>query len=92
MTDFGKSWQLSRGRLRAEIESMTPEQLAYRIHSDSLSAGQAVLHVVGVEVWFTSQLTGTELTGDLARVAKSATAGVVNDDPFPFSDEEITLD
>ena len=92
MSDFAKSWQLSRGRLKAEIEGMTSEQLHYRIHPNSLSAGQAVLHVVGVEVWFTAQLIQKELEGDLLRVAKSATAGVVNDDPFPFSDEEITME
>lgn len=90
MTDFAKSWQLSRGRLKAEVEGMNQAQLNYRIHPNSLSAGQAVVHVVGVEIWFVAQLTGAELPGELGRVAKCATEGVVNDNTFPFSDDELT--
>ncbi len=90
MTDFAKSWQLSRGRLRAEVQDMNKAQLDYRIHANSLSAGQAVIHVVGVELYFVAQLIGATLDEKQARVAKAATEGVVNDNPFPFSDEEIT--
>lgn len=92
MTDFSKSWQLSRGRLRAEVEGMSQAQLDYKIHPNSLSAAQAVVHVVGVEIWFIAQLTGTVLEGDHARIAKCATEGVVNDNPFPFTTEELSLE
>lgn len=90
MTDFAKSWQLSRGRLLAEIDGLTHEQLNYRIHPHHLSAGQAVVHVAGVEIWFTAQLTGTSLSDELSKVAKCATEGVVNENPFPFSDDQLT--
>ncbi|MBI1334449.1 MAG: DUF664 domain-containing protein [Armatimonadetes bacterium] len=90
VTDFAKSWNLSRGRLKAEIEGFSHAQMSYRIQPGALSVGEMVVHVAGVEIWFNSQLTGRELSPEEQRVANSATEGVVNDNPFPFSDEEIT--
>ena len=47
-------------------------------------------HVAGVEVSFVSQLTGTALDDLASRLKASATEGVVNENPFPFTPEEIT--
>ncbi len=48
------------------------------------------VHVAGVELSFASQLLGTELDEEGKRVKSSATEGVVNDNPFPYSDAELT--
>lgn len=48
------------------------------------------MHVAGVEVSFVSQLTDTPLNELQTRIKATATDGVVNDKPFPFSSEEIT--
>lgn len=49
-----------------------------------------VVHVVGVEVSFTSQLLGIDLDETGARLKRAATEGVVNDGAFPYSDEELS--
>lgn len=48
------------------------------------------LHVAGVEAFFIRQLTDLTLTDGEKRVEACATQGVVNTEPFPFSDDEIT--
>lgn len=90
MSDFAKSWRLSRGRFLETIGGLNHAQLSWRIHPASLTIGQMALHVAGVEVSFGSQLGGTQLKPDELRLKSAATDGVVNDLPFPFSTEEIT--
>lgn len=69
---------------------LNQEQLNFRLHPDTLTAGEMVLHVAGVEVWFASQLTKKELNQAEHRLTKAAVDGVVNDNPFPFDSEEIS--
>ena len=90
MSDFHTAWTLSRGRFVAELEGLTHEQLSWRMHPGALTLAEAALHVAGVEVKFGSSLLGAEPEGEMARIAAAATEGVVNDNPFPFSPEEMT--
>jgi hypothetical protein len=90
MSDFHTAWTISRGRFVAELEGLTHEQLSWRIHPGTLTLAEAALHVAGVEVKFGSPLLGTQPEGEMARIAAAATEGVVNDNPFPFTDEEMT--
>jgi hypothetical protein len=48
------------------------------------------LHVAGVEVSFSSQLTDSELDADASLLKSAATDGVVNSNPFPYSPEQLT--
>ncbi len=90
MSDFALSWSLSRKRLVDEVEGLDQRQLNWQIHPNCLSIGQMALHVAGVEVSFCSQLSGATLDETGARLKLAATQGVVNDEPFPYSPEEIT--
>jgi hypothetical protein len=90
MTDFAKTYELTRKRFDDSIVGLTNEQLNFRLHGDTLTIGEMALHVAGVELWFISQLTGLELSETETRIAKCATDGAVNDLPFPFSESEIT--
>ncbi len=90
MTDFAIAWELSRGRFVAALDGLTAEQLNFRLHPNSLTIGEMALHVAGVEVSFATQLLGQTPVGDLERLRMAATDGSVNDNPFPFSVEEIT--
>ena len=88
--DFSVSWELSRGRFDQEVLCLSDTQLAYRLYPGSLSIGEMALHVAGVEVWFLYQMQGEPVPEALASVAKCATEGVVNDNPFPFENAHIT--
>jgi len=90
MSDFLTTYNLTRARFDGAVTPLNAEQLNFKLHADALSIGQMALHVAGVEVWFCAQLTGTELSGELALLAKAATDGSVNDLPFPYADAEIT--
>ena len=90
MTQFAISWKLSRGRFVDAIKDLNQEQLNWRLHPGSLTLGEAALHVAGVEVSFVSQLNDAPVDGLAARLKTAATEGVVNENPFPFTSDEIT--
>jgi len=90
VSEFSLSWTLSRQRLVDTISDLNDEQLSWRIYGKSLSIGQMAVHVAGVETLFVSQLLGLELDTEASRLRSSATDGVVNDKPFPYSDSELT--
>ncbi len=90
MSDFSHAWVLSRKRFVDEIGNLNSEQLNWRIYPGALTIGEMALHVAGVELSFGSQLLGTQLEGFAQKVAKAATQGVVNKEPFPFDKAEIT--
>ncbi len=90
MSDFQLTWDLVRGRLEQSLEGLNQEQMNYRLQPESLTIGEMVLHVVGAEMSFVSQLRGETLSGVDARLAACATEGVINDTPFPFEPSEIT--
>ena len=60
------------------------------MQADALTLGEMAVHVAGVEVSFISQLLGTDLSADDQRLKLAATDGVLNEKPFPFSQEELT--
>ena len=90
MSQFAISWRLCRGRFVSEVQGLSQEQLNWRIYPGALTIGEMALHVAGVELSFISQLTGLQLTDQQARLKATATEGVVNENPFPFSPAEIT--
>ncbi|RYG45133.1 DinB family protein [bacterium] len=90
MSDFHAAWSLSRGRYLAELDGLNQEQLNWRLYPGCLSIAEAAIHVAGVEARFGSALEGVEIPADLVRVAQAATEGVVNDNPFPFTSDEMT--
>ncbi len=92
MTDYLAAYQLSRGRFSAEIEGLNQEQLNWKPYPAALSIGEMALHVAGVELWFSAQIKGEALEGESVRLAKTATEGVVNENPFPYSAAEITAE
>ncbi len=90
MSDFSETWALVRGRFEKALEGMDQRQLNWRIHPDTLTLGEMAIHVAGAEVNFISQLLDTPLDEYHQRLKAASTAGIINDDPFPFSPEEIT--
>ena len=89
MSDFAKSWRLSRQRFVDSVSDLNQSQLNYRIHPGVLTIGEMALHVVGVEIWFISQLVEKDLNQAEIRLTHAATEGVVNEQPFPYESEEI---
>jgi len=89
MTDFLDSYNLCRTRFADSVLGLNQAQLNWRLHDQVLTIGESAIHVAGVEMWFLHQLTGEPFAG-FEKVMQSATAGVVNDDAFPFAPEEIT--
>ena len=81
-----------RGRFDDAVSGLSQEQLNWRMHPGSLTLGEMAVHVAGVEVSFVSQLRGDELDADAQRLKAAATDGVLNEKPFPFSEEELTPD
>jgi len=92
MSDFAETWTLIRGRFDAEVSGLSAAQLNWRLHPDSLTLGEMALHVAGVEISFTHQLTGAPLDAFTTKLKAAATDGSVNDKPFPFAVAEITPD
>ncbi len=84
------TWELTRGRFVKELEGLSAAQLVWKLYPAALSIGQMAIHVAGVEVSFASQLAGTSLDVFSTRVKQAATNGIVNEEPFPFPDSEIT--
>lgn len=92
MSEFEQSWELSRKRLVDEIYGLSSNQLNWRLHPNALTIGEAILHVVGVEVSFSSQLLDLPLTQEDSKLKSAATDGVVNRNEFPYAPEEISLE
>lgn len=90
MSDFSETWSLTRKRFDDSLAGLNAEQMNWRLHPGTLTIGEMALHVAGVEVSFITQLKGETPEGLEARIKLTATEGVVNDNPFPFSAEEIT--
>lgn len=90
MSDFLGAWQLSRGRFLDSFKTMSAAQINWRMHPGTLTIAEMALHVAGVEVSFSSQLTGADLDPAQARLKSAATEGVVNENPFPYRVEEMT--
>lgn len=92
MNDFLAAYQISRTRFEDEVKGLTQEQLNWRMQPGSMTIGEAAMHVAGAEVNFISQLLGSSLNEYAERIKSAATEGVVNDEPVPYSPDEITPD
>lgn len=90
MSDFAETWLLIRRRFDDAVLDLNSEQLNWRMQPGALTLGEMALHVAGVEVSFLSQMLGEATDGDLDRLRRAATDGSVNDEQFPFSEDEIT--
>jgi hypothetical protein len=90
MGDFDATWRLTRQRFDDAVLGLSAAQLNWRLHDEVLTIGQMAIHVAGVEASFITQLTGESLDEEHERVRKAATDGTINDNPFPFGDDEIT--
>src|SRR5687767_5597774 len=90
MSDFGVTWQLTRGRFVDTVAGLTHEQLTWRMQPDSLPLAKMAVHVAGVEVSFISQLLESPLDDLGMPIKAAATDGVANDQPCPFASEELT--
>ncbi len=89
-SDFSQSWALSRSRFLDSFSDLNHEQINWRLHDETLTIAEMALHVAGVEIYFTTQLLKQTPEGVAATIAKCATEGVVNANPFPFSVDEMT--
>lgn len=89
---FVETWNLTRGRFSDSFAGWSHDQLHFRCFPDSMTAAEMALHVAGVEVRFSSDLLQIPLTESQKRLANCATDGSLNDNPFPFSKEEMTAD
>jgi hypothetical protein len=91
VNDFHTTYTLTRQRLDDLIAPLNAAQLNFRLHDNALTIAEMAVHVAGVELWFTAQLLDQTLTDDTdLRIARAATDGSVNDNPFPFTPEELT--
>lgn len=89
MNDFHTTYRLVRGRMIDAVKDLNGEQLKWRLHPASPSISEMVLHVCGVEMSFANQLLGQEVEDEFDRkITSCARDGIVNDNPFPFSDDE----
>lgn len=89
MSEFAVAWRLSRGRFDEAVLPLTHAQLNWRLQPGTLTLGEAAIHVAGVELWFIAQLLGSDPSED-AQIKMCATQGVVNDEPFPFTSDQLT--
>ena len=92
MSDFLTTYELTRGRFDDLVLKLNADQLNFRQNPNTLTAGEMALHLAGVEIWFASQLLEVELNPEDQKLAKCATEGSVNDNPFPYLVSEITTD
>ncbi|MCH7944691.1 MAG: DUF664 domain-containing protein [Armatimonadetes bacterium] len=89
MNDFHATYGLVRGRLIDAVKDLNDEQLKWRLHPASPSISEMVLHVCGVEMSFACQLLGQDSESEFdKRIRACARDGIVNDSPFPFSENE----
>lgn len=90
MSDFAATWEISRKRFDDSVADLNQAQFNWRANDEAMTIGEMALHLAGVEVSFVSQLKGQDLEGELGRLKRASVDGLMNDNPFPFSPDEIT--
>lgn len=90
MTDFYETWALTRGRFDSAVQNLSAAQLQFRPYENVLTIGEMAIHVAGVEASFGCQLKNDFSDSFLAKIAMAATDGVVNENPFPIANQEIS--
>ena len=89
MNDFHTTYALVRGRMVEAVQDLNDGQLKWRLHSASPSICEMVIHVCGVEMSFANQLLERKPESEFdKRITASSRDGIVNDSPFPFSEDE----
>jgi hypothetical protein len=90
MSEFSQTWELTRKRFDDTVAGLTQEQLNWRLHPQSLTIGDMAIHVAGVEASFIAQLQERTLDEMGERLRLAATDGVINENSFPYTPDEIT--
>lgn len=92
MSDFAATYRLTRARFDDSVAGLNHAQLNFRLHPDTLTIGEMALHVAGVEFFVIGQLLEKTFDEPTERLRKCARDGALNDNPFPYSPEEITTE
>jgi hypothetical protein len=91
MSPYGEIWEFTRGRLKQAYEDLSDGQLRWRPFPGGHNIGEMLYHCAGVEVWFSVRMLPIGRTPELDRLAECARATYITEDPFPFSDGDVTL-
>ncbi|MBS1722187.1 MAG: DinB family protein [Armatimonadetes bacterium] len=94
MSPYAEVWKFTRERLAPAYQDLSPRQLCWRPHASAMTIGEMLYHVAGAEHWFGKRLQGEDpySTEMDARIDKSVRAQFINEDPFPFSEEDMTVE
>ena len=90
MSDFKATWELTRQRFDDAVLDLNQEQLNWRLQPGTLTIGQMAIHVAGVELFMIRQLVDTSFDEVQDRISQASTEGVISDQDFPFTQDEIT--
>ncbi|MCH7905192.1 MAG: DinB family protein [Armatimonadetes bacterium] len=91
MSGFSATYELTRARMVQAIDGLSDEQLRWRPHKDALSVFEMLMHVAGGDTFFFLRLQEREGDDFEKRLERCARDKVINDEPFPFSDDEASM-
>ncbi len=74
------------------IDDLTNEQLAWRPDDKALSIFEMFMHVAGGDVFLLLRLAGKEPNDYEKRLELCARDKVINDNPFPFTVNDVSMD
>lgn len=92
MSPYGEVWNFTRERLAQAYQDLTPAQLKWRPQPGAHNIGEWIYHVAGAECWFAMRMSQEVPTDVIARLAMGARATFIDDSPFPYHDEDMTVD
>jgi hypothetical protein len=92
MNGFLETWKFTRARMDQAWEDLTLEQLHWRPHSEAMTIAEQVLHVASAEHNMARRMRKEEPRADEfeTKLDKAVRDGFLNDNAFPFSQEEMT--
>ncbi|GIV03104.1 MAG: hypothetical protein KatS3mg015_1934 [Fimbriimonadales bacterium] len=93
MTEFAEVWLFTRERLAGAWEDLDDRQLRWRPWRDAHSIAQMLAHVAGSEHYLGCRILGRDphTTPEDQRLDRAVIASFIEEqEPFPFSDEELT--
>ncbi|MBN8689608.1 MAG: hypothetical protein J0L72_02320 [Armatimonadetes bacterium] len=90
MTDFLTTYRLTRQRFDDLVRSFPEQHFHHRIVAETLTMAEMAMHVAGVEIYVITSLLVRETNEWEKRMIGCAFNGVVNNNPFPFSESEMT--
>jgi hypothetical protein len=91
MNGYLETWRFTRERMQQSWEDLSLEQLHWRLHEDSASIAEHLLHVCGGEHWLGRRMRRIDPrpTEFDQKVDLCVRDGFLNDNPFPFTREEM---